>query len=123
MPGISFELEPVRPRTQLRPRDVLTRGIAPTAEVRSTPGQPFATASGWSASLHRAAIIERGELREIRLLACYELILLAGCVLVRVTDLQRFEDRVGRIIEVLANVRAELAGDAPAAIAELWDVR
>lgn len=122
IPDAFFEVFPVVGRTAIAPDAVLLHDLDPGLEVRRAPVERATTATGWPMSLHFATLHAGGELREIRLLACYELLVLAGFVLVRVRNARRFEEHREQILQLLASARGELADDTPAAISELWEM-
>ncbi len=122
VPDAFFEVFPVVGRTLVSADAVLLHDVDPALEVRRAPAERAATATGWPMTLDLATLHAAGELREIRLLASYELLVLAGFVLVRVTNPRRFDEHRPQILQLLASARPDLADDTPAAISELWEM-
>ena len=122
VPDAFFEVFPIVGRTLLSAETVLLHDVDPALEVRRAPVERSTTATGWPMTLQLVTLHGDGEQRELRLLAAYELLVLAGFVLVRVTNARRFEEHRAQILELLASARPVLADDKPAAIPELWEM-
>jgi hypothetical protein len=122
VPDAFFEVFPVVGRTLLPADAVLLHDADRALEIRRAPVERATTATGWPMTLQLVTLHASGELREIRLLATYELLVLAGYVLVRVTNARRFDEHRQQIVQLLASARPELADDTPAAISELWEM-
>jgi hypothetical protein len=121
LPDLWFEVFPIVGRNQQPLEPVLLHGVEAGSDVRRAPVTTVQTKTGWVAAIHEVAIHgPGGELREQRMLARYELLVLAGFVLVRATSAERYAAHRADILEVLASARAELSGDEPATISELW---
>ena len=122
-PDLFFEVGPLVPRRTLDGAERVARGVPAGSEIRRAPVERTTTTTGWPIALHAATLHDPdGTLRELRLLARYEITVLAAAVLVRATNAARFEHHRANIGELLAAARPELACDEPAAISELWDL-
>ena len=97
--GVTLEAYPVLPRTDVPPR----AGAVET----------LATVTGWPFQVVQ---------HDAQLTARYEMLVYAAVVVVRAPSAATLAARRTEIAELLASARVDLAGDAPAAISELWDV-
>jgi len=122
VPDAFFEVFPIVGRTALSPDALLLHDVDPALQVRRAPAERATTTNGWPIALELVTLHAGGELREIRLLACYELLVLSGFVLVRVSNARRFDDHRQQILQLLASARPELADETPAGISELWEM-
>ncbi len=123
VPDLFFEVFPVVPRTRAVGDTILLHDAPLDAIVRREPAERAATVTGWPVNLHEARFHVGDSLHEIRLLAHYELLVLAGFALVRVTNEQRLAQRRAQILELLTSARLVLEDDTPAAISDLWEMR
>jgi hypothetical protein len=115
--GIVFEVFPVAPRTDIEVDAVLLHGVAEGTPVERAPVQRHATATGWPIALYRATLPG-----EVRLAAYYEFLVLGAVVVVRVPSAEVLDSKRTLVLELLASARADLSGDTPAAISELWEM-
>jgi hypothetical protein len=123
VPDVFFDVAPLVPRHEVYVDGLLLQGLPEGLELRREPSEPFATTTGWPVTLyHVTAHDETGAVRERRMLAIYDIVVLAGIVRVRSSSETRFAAHRERILELLASARANLEGEEPAAIAELWDM-
>lgn len=124
VPDVIFELFPVVARTDADATSVLLHDVPGELEVRREAAETLATATGWPIALHQITLHEPagGALRELRLLAHYQVLVVQGFVVVRATNPARFHSHRAQILELIASARFDLNGDKPAAISELWNM-
>lgn len=121
-PDLWFEVFPIVPRTRFQTDQVLLHDLGSELEVRRAPMEVLRTPTGWPIAVHSVTVHAGGELREIRMLAHYQLLVLSGFAMVRATNPKRFEDHRADIRELFQSARPQLASDEPASIADLWTV-
>ncbi|MGE5183377.1 MAG: hypothetical protein ACM31C_15005 [Acidobacteriota bacterium] len=122
VPDAFFEVFPLVARNRVNLDAILLHDVPAGTLMQRAPVEPYQTVTGWPLSLHHVTLHDGGQLREIRVLAHYQLLVLAGFVLVRITNERRYVEHRAQMIELLQSARAHLADDTPAAIAELWEM-
>lgn len=115
---IAIEVFPLVARGAADVDAVLLHGAPAGAIVQRSPSEQRQTVTGWPLSLHHAVLRDG----EIRLVAHYQILVLAGFVLVRIASEPRYVEHRARLIELLASAQPRLADDTPAAISELWEM-
>jgi hypothetical protein len=121
VPDLVFMVFPLVPRRELATEPLLLRGVAPGAEIVRAEPVAKRSRTGWPMTLLEADVRGAGH-DEIRLLARYDVLLLAGAVLVRATNRARFEKHRADMVKLLWTARPDLTTDEPARIGELWDM-
>ena len=121
VPDLVFMVFPLVPRRELATEALLLRGLVPGAEIVRAAPVAERSKTGWPMTLLEADVRAPGQ-DEIRLLARYDILLLAGAVLLRASNRARFEKHRIDVIKLLRSARPDLASDEPARIGELWDM-
>jgi hypothetical protein len=118
VPHLFIEVHPLVPRRQLDVDALLVAGVPADAKVARAAPVVQTTRTGWPMTLIEAVI----GTTETRLLARYDILVLAGVVLVRALDRERLARKRSDILHLLASARPDLTTDAPARIGDLWDM-
>jgi hypothetical protein len=121
VPDILFEVFPLVPRRELASEAILGRSVPPGAEIARAAPVLGNSNTGWPMTLTEVDI--RGAaIDEIRLLARYDILVLAGAVLVRATNRVRYAARKNDVLKLLRTARPSFFTDEPARIGDLWDM-
>jgi hypothetical protein len=121
-PELRFEISAFLPRYVVDGAELVGR-VPAGYVVRRAEVVAMATVDGWPIALHPALVFDAGGVAcELRVVARYEFLVYAAAVMLRAKSEGSYRARETEIRELFASARPSFAGDAPAAISELWDV-